>query len=838
MEAPHTAGVSALASFPRFSSRRPFLFIVAFLVVGILAGEWVWRGGLPVVAAVAVFVVLAGLLAVVAPRRLAVAVVAALVTWLGVVAVNVHRASSLRGDSLSALVAPGEVCRVEGIVLDEPEGGKAKEVFGKRDYRRYRFALRVTGVGSGAQTRPATGTVMVTVSREGELELGYGDRVALWGTVDVPDAARNPGGFNYRAYLDRKGIFRVIRVGKGGEVKRLGGGGSRIWKLIYAARGRLERSIEYGRMSDDSRAFLKAVLLGKRGAVSEALEDALVDTNTVHILAISGLHAAIIALVIQRALQVCFLPRWAASALTLVVLAFYAAMTGGRAPVVRASVMMAVWLAAPLVRREADTLNSIAFAAVIVLLIRPLEVFSAGFQLSFMTVGVIVLLAPRMIEWFSERLHLRPERDVEVPRWRRVLNPSARGVVGLFAVSVSAYVAAAPLTAYYFNRFAPLSFIPNVAVVALMGLIVPIGLFAAVVGQASSVVAAGLNTINGLLIGALQQIAVLTSNIRFIHVNVRSAPALMLTAYYGVLVAVGFAHRASRTVRVALAAALAVLGAVVLWSPAPGGPRGTEIVVLDVGKGDSIFVRTREGRRILIDGGMVLGGDPGRFVVMPFLRSRGYNRLDAVVLTHYDADHYGGLAHVIEHIEVGEFVVRGGPESRKADAVRKIMRLVKARGIPVVRLERGERLTPPGDTPVVALAPEASFPGTISENNVSIVLQVGDGPKALLTADIEKATERWLVETQAARLRASVLKVPHHGSKNASTPEFIEAARPTLAIATADRFGIHQHPAPAVVKRYESRGVRLLRTDEHGAVIVLLTADGLRAWTMLRPSER
>jgi len=837
MGTPGQAEVDALAHLPRFLSRRPFLFVAACLIPGILAGEWVWRGELPVVAAVTVFVVLAALLGAVASRRFAVAVVAALVAWLGVVAVNVHRASALRGDSLSALGVTGRACRIEGVVLDEPEGEKAKEVFGKQGYRRYRFALRVTGVELGGQMRPASDKVMVTIAREGELGLGYGDRVALWGTVVAPDGARNPGGFDYRAYLDRKGIHRVIRVGKAGEVVRLGGGGSWVWKFVYAARRRLERSLEYGRMSDDSRAFLKAVLLGKRGAVSEALEDALMDTNTVHILAISGLHAAIIALVIQLALRACFMPRWAASALTLVVLALYAAMTGGRAPVVRASVMMAVWLAAPLVRREPDTLNSIAFAAVLILLIKPLEVLSAGFQLSFVTVGVIVLLAPRMTEWLSERLHLRPEPGVEVPLWRRVLNPSIRGVVALFAVSVSAYIAAAPLVGHYFNRFAPLSFIPNVAVVALMGLVVPIGLLGAVAGQASSLVAAGLNTINGVLIGALQQVAVLTSNIRLIHLNVRSAPALVLAAYYGVLVTVGFAHRASRTMRVALAAAVAVLGAVVLWSPVPGGRRGTEVVVLDVGKGDSIFVRTRQGRRILIDGGMVLGSDPGRHAIMPFLRSRGYNRLDAVVLTHYDADHYGGLAHVLKHIAVGEFVVRGGPESRKTDGVDKMLRLAEHEGIPVVRVEAGDRLTAPGDTPIVALAPGASFPDTMSENNVSIVLQVGEGPGALLTADIEKETERWLVETQSARLRASVLKVPHQGSKDASTPGFLEAVRPTLAIVTADRYRIHRHPAPEVLERYESKGIKVLRTDKHGAVLVLLTDDGLRAWTMLYASE-
>jgi competence protein ComEC len=823
---------------PRFSSRRPFVFVAAFFIAGILLGDAVWGGGLPIAAAAAVLAILVVLLGVVASGRLGRAVLAALIVWLGVVAVNLFRARVLREGSFSALVAPGQECRIEGVILDEPESKESEGLFGQPEAHVYRFHLRVTGVELEGRTQPASGKAVVTVSRDGELGVGYGDRVALWGTVRAPEPARNPGGFDYRTYLERKGIRRLIRVGTRDEVERLGGGGSPVWRFVYGARDRFEHALERGRMSEEDRTFLKAVLLGKRRAVSEELEDALLNTNTLHILAISGLHVGIIALAVRRALRACFLPRWAASVITLVVVALYAAMTGGRPSVVRASVMMGVFLLAPVVRREADALNSLALAAVVILVVRPLDVYAAGFQLSFVAAGVIVLLAPRLIEWAAARWHLRPEPGVEVADWRVAVNGVALAGVQLLAVTISAYIAVAPLTAYYFNRFAPLSFIPNVAVVALMGIIVPLGLVAAVAGQVSSLVAAGLNTVNGVLIGALRHVVVLTSNVHLVHVNVRSAPLLVLCAYYAVLVAVGFAHGASRTIRVALAATLAAVGAVAIWSPAAPAPDATEITILDVGKGEAIFVRTRQGRRILIDGGMVVGGDPGRWSIMPFLRSRGYNRLDTVVLTHYDADHYGGLAHVVKRMAVGRLVVRGGPESRKADRADELMRIVERRGIPVERLGAGQRLTPPGDTPIVALAPEATLPDTVNENNASIVLRVGGGPGVLLAADIEAETEQRLVEARAGGLAAAVLKVPHQGSKRSSTPEFLDAVQPALAIITADRYKIHPHPAPEIVERYEARGVKVLRTDYHGAIVVLLTDGGFRAWTMLRAPEK
>ncbi len=811
--------------------------MAVFFIAGILLGDAIWHGRLAVWLAAVVVGALAAFLCVVASRWVGVAVAALLIAWLGVVAVSFYRARVLRGDSFSALVGEAEACWIEGVVLDEPEGKATEGLFGGPAGRLYRFHLRVTAFStandSDGKMSPARGRVVVTTTREAGLGIGYGDRIRLRGRVQVPDPARNPGGFDYREYLERKGIQRVVRVRGGDEIERLGGGGSVAWRVVYGVRGRLERALDYGRMSEDSRAFLKGVLLGKRRAISEELEEALVYTNTVHVLAISGLHVAIVALAVHRVFRAVFLPRWAASVLTVAVVALYAAMTGGRPSVVRASVMMGVILMAPVVRREADTLNSLALAAVVILLFRPLDVFSPGFQLSFVAAGAVVMLAPRLIEWAAERWHLRPEPGVDVPEWRMPINRVALTGVQLLAVCVAAYVAVAPLTAFHFNRFAPLSFIPNVAVVALMGLIVPLGMAAAIVGQVCSFAAGVLNAVNGALIGGLSRVVVLTSNLRFIHLNVRSAPVLVLGAYYGVLVAVGFAHGASRTMRVALVAVLAAVGGVALWSPVVGGHDCAEVVVLDVGKGESIFVRTREGRRILIDGGMVVGSDPGRWTIMPFLRSRGYNRLDAVVLTHYDADHYGGLTHVVEHIGVRRFIVRGGPESRKAGHVAGLLRLVERRGIPVERLEAGDRLTPVGDTPIVALWPDGTLPGTTSENNASIVLRVDEGSGVLLTSDIERDTERRLVSGQAGRLAAGVLKVPHQGSKWSSTPEFLGAVGPRLAIITADRFHIHPHPAPETVVRYESLGIMVLRTDEHGAITVRLTPDGVRVWTML-----
>lgn len=809
--------------------------MAAFFVAGILLGDVVWHGRLPLIAGPAVLVGLAGLAFFAVRRAVSLVVVALLVMWLGIAVVNVYRLRVERSDTLRGLVTDGEECRVEGVVLDEPEPKDATGPYARLGGTLYRFHLRVTGVETDEGLTPASGRAVVTATRAAALGLAYGDRVSLECTVEAPDPARNPGGFDYRAYLEQKGIRWVLRVKARHKVERLGGGGSPVWEFVYGMRKWLERGIEYGPMSDESRAFLRAVLLGMRRGLSEELEEALIRTNTMHILAISGLNVGIIALAVRGVLKRCFLPQAAVSALTVVVLVVYTAMTGGQAPVVRATVMMTAILAAPLVRREADMLNSLACAAVVILVVSPLDLYAAGFQLSFVAAGAIVVLTPRFTDWAAARCHLRAEPGVEVSDLQMALKRVALWGVQLLAVTFAAFIGTAPLTALWFNRFSPLSFVPNVAVVALTGLIVPLGMLGAALGAVVPFAASGLNTLTGLLADALGGVVVLTSDVPHIHLNVRSAPILVLVVYYGVLVAVGFAHGASRIVRAALAAALAVVGGVALWSPRAVEADGAEVVVLDVGKGDSIFVRTREGRRILIDGGMVVGSDPGRWTIMPFLRSRGYNRLDTVVLTHYDADHYGGLEHVVSQIPVGRFIIRGGPESAKDDSVRSLLRLVERRGIPIEHVEAGQRITPPSDTPIVAISPDEEMPARTSENNASLVLRVGEGASVLLTGDIERQTERRLLETRPESLPATILKVPHQGSKQSSTDEFLDAVRPALAIITADRYRMHLHPAPETIERYARKGIPVLRTDYHGAITLRLDGDRFSVWAMLEP---
>jgi competence protein ComEC len=261
-----------------------------------------------------------------------------------------------------------------------------------------------------------------------------------------------------------------------------------------------------------------------------------------------------------------------------------------------------------------------------------------------------------------------------------------------------------------------------------------------------------------------------------------------------------------------------------------------ELTVLDVGQGDSLFVVSRHGKTILIDGGGGFlgfpgheehnGSDPGEEAVSPYLWSRGFQKLDVVALTHAHQDHIGGLAAILKNFRVGTLWIGREVES---EALTKLENLAREKKIPVVHELRGKAFSWDG-VEAQLLWPEISpqAVGTSAKNNDSLVLHLEYGERGMmLPGDAEKQAESTIVsDNDETALRADVLKVGHHGSKNSTTPEFLAAVRPRVAVISAGEDNPYGHPNPELLARLTAAGVRILRTDHDGAVHVL--TDGKR----------
>jgi len=262
-----------------------------------------------------------------------------------------------------------------------------------------------------------------------------------------------------------------------------------------------------------------------------------------------------------------------------------------------------------------------------------------------------------------------------------------------------------------------------------------------------------------------------------------------------------------------------------------------EVSVLDVGQGDSLFVVSPGGKTMLIDGGGAFGGfgereesfgiDPGEEAVSPYLWSRGFQKLDVVALTHAHQDHLGGLVAILENFRVGRLWI--GREVSSA-ALGRLEALARERKIPIEQELRGksfdwdgvkgEFLWPESAPQETAVAPR---------NDDSLVLRLQYSDKAiLLPGDAERQAEHEILsENRAEELQSAVLKIGHHGSKNSTTEEFLEAVRPQLGIISVGEANPYGHPSPELLERLEAAGVRILRTDREGAVHVLTDGQQL-----------
>lgn len=547
----------------------------------------------------------------------------------------------------------------------------------------------------------------------------------------------------------------------------------------------------------------RALLIADTRGLDPTLRDRYADAGLVHMLSISGLHVAIVGgalLLLAAALR---LGRRSASVAAVGLVALYVVAIGAPPPALRSATLFAATQAAGLWQRPISPWGSYALGAVVPL-VDPRTVLDLGWQLSVSGYAAIIV-AGRVGRQLPERW----------PAWgRRIGRDLVAGALSTLAT--------APLVAWHFGRLSLVAPLSNLAAGPIIALLQP-ALFVVMLVPELPGTGLAVEAARGLMRG-LDAIAQVAASMPGAAVVVAPGAVTIGAAWTMALavLAAGWARHRGPWLLLA-GGALAVLA----WLPADASllrrPGTLELHMLDVGQGDAIALRSPAGRWLLVDAGRVwASGDAGRSVIVPYLRRAG-GRLSDLVLTHPHADHIGGAGSVMRALRPERLHDAGFIEGSEVYAA--LLGEARQLGIQWLRVQPGRTLEFDGAT-VEFLAPDSAWvAGLRDPNAASAVIRVRFGAVALLlTGDAEAAEEAWLLRHDAAALRATVLKVAHHGSRSSSGAAFLEAVGPRLALVSVGAGNSYGHPSPDVMLRLVDAGATVLRTDQLGSIV--LRSDG------------
>ncbi len=679
---------------------------------------------------------------------------------------------------------------------------------------------------------------LLRVTLYGQREVQHGDQLLLQGSLEQPPGLRNPGGFDYRAYLVNHNIMALLKVKEKDAFLGLaspGGLGTPLdisssvasspsaprndgfFRALFRFKQKLHNII-YRHLEGEQAALLSAILLGERTNLSQDVKDLFIKTGTIHILAISGLHIGLISLILLAVFRFLRLQRSLGFIFTILILIAYAFLSGLRPSVVRATIMAVIVLFGFLLNREVKIYNSLGLAALLILLVHPHYLFDAGFQLSFVSVISIVYFVPRIEKLFPA-----------------AQNRYLSYLIRAGSVSLAAWIGVAPLVAYYFNIVTPVAVVANLLIVPCLFLVVSAGicfLFFALIWAPLGAIFAQTSALS--LLG-LSKLASLIGQIPFGFFASAPPSVFLFCGYYSGLILI-FNYRKLDIAPAKIAIALAVIANIIVWRPLfEASSDKLTVTFLDVGHGDAIFIQFPRKGAMLIDGGPASDeNDAGKAVILPFLRNRGINKVDAVLLTHPDNDHVGGLPSVIKNVEVDYAFDNGMPEESLIYASYK-RQLVK--NVPHYRiLKQGDEILGFPQVKLSVLYPARPFlvgSGADNNNNSLVIRLVYRDVSFLFCGDIQRqAIQRILA--YAPLLQSTVIKVPHHGSYEGKTEdEFFRAASAQVAVISVGRNSRFGFPRPQVIRELKQVDTQVYQTSENGAVIISTDGEDVEVETMV-----
>lgn len=795
-------------SLPR--GRFPAVAVAIALAVGISLDRHFVPAAMQLWWAAAVAIVACLSAAALKQRRVAMLLVLLLVTLAG--ALNHHRLWFQQSDDdiERLLSAERQLLKVRGytsgfatiIVRDANSPGRTIPPLTI-------VILDVSATSTGDGWQPASGCLRIRVPQK--IEVAPGDGVEVTGFVKPLEGPRNPGEQDKRVFQWSQQIRGELEA-KSPDLfvvlpdQRSSLGAARLWLRTKCDAALREH------LSGDSLGIALAFLIGDRSLLTPRVKNAFIETGTMHILAISGVHVTILAAFIVGMCRVFGLCNRSATFVMVLVAMMYLAIADVRPPMVRAFLIVIMTGGSTLLKRPGFPLNSLAVAAIAILVWNPSDLIDVGTQLSFLCVATII--------WWSRQYPERrsdAEPEILSSWWTRKARSALGSLRSLFLLSAFIWVVTAPLTVATFHVFSPISPFVNITLAPLATPALWVGFLFLLVAMAASSLATPLGWLFDFLLKAMLCCVEQAADIPYGHVYSAAPPGWWLLVCYLLLAVAMLAamYRWHSRVIVAGTALWLMLGVPLVLHHETTGD--LHLTVLSVGHGLSVVIETPSGHLLVYDSGCMGTEETARRALAEMLWERHHAKIDTVVISHADIDHFNALPAILDQFRVQRLLFGPQFQNSREPAARLVHESII--GLPTQVVLAGDTIQVDPEIKLSVRHPQTEQP-LENDNAASVVLELTcRGRRFLLTGDLEGSGLRELLKSPIEPL--DMLLAPHHGSLKDNPAELVRWARPKWAVVSSDR----KASIDRLQERYGSQ-TTVVGTGTVGAVEFRVSAQG------------
>jgi competence protein ComEC len=714
---------------------------------------------------------------------------------------------------------------IRGVIVTEPYIDSNEWRFAQFAYtdRGSSFYLRITEAKTVNGWAKTSGIVRVRVN-EPVMDLKTGDYVQIYCWLDRFTGVSNPGEFDIAKYLSLKGIFVGASVESRDAIERLQSNAASVYAKI---RGMLQKTATQALLGqsepqDEADRLLLALVLGYRVDIDRGTIKAFRQTGLLHFICLSGMNFGIVIGFVWWVCKTAGQMKPGRAVVCMIAAVLFLLVVPDNAPALRAAVMCFAFCAAFIFRRKSNPFNTLALAAIALLLIRPTELFEADWQLSFASVLGILLfekhinsfLQDKSSGWFGEL-----DKPGLLTRTAAIIT-SAIGSV--FAVSLAAWMTSAGILLYHFHMIQLLTSVWTVLASPLIGLVSLLGYLKLIIALFLPSVAAAMGTITGLLADLLIQIVKLFASLDISGILIGRTNGAAVLLFYGLIVFAFFFRLRHPTLKKVICAAAVLALVAMLGLPKWQRAHSNRLVVttLDVGHGQTILAELPGGTNILFDAGSLSRNDIGTRVVVPFLQYSGIGKLDAVIISHGDIDHMNGLLEILDDCPAG--VIYSNDiffnDQQNRPTVEFLRKEIFKKDVETRPAEGKIQVASTATVKMLWPSSEIYENNQISSNDKSAVTMIEyAGRQVLICSDIEKFAQREILRLYPA-IKADILITPHHGSVKTLEPSFLDKIGPNIIISSCSK------------SSYEKGQViedpNFYYTGRDGAVTVRVSEDG------------